>query len=67
MHTGFRDSTVMTREPDGRLRWWTWARTRANSVLVAGLLDVAPESLNESQAFNNWQVGLRGDNRVGSG
>jgi hypothetical protein len=35
---------------------------------VPAELDVAPESLNESQeAFNNWQVGLRGDNHAGSG
>jgi ATP-dependent Lhr-like helicase len=55
------DSTVMIREPNGRLRWWTWAGARANSVLVAGLLEVAPELLDEARAYNNWQVGLRGD------
>jgi ATP-dependent Lhr-like helicase len=48
------DSTVMIREPNGRLRWWTWAGARANSVLVAGLLEVAPDLLDESRAFNNW-------------
>jgi ATP-dependent Lhr-like helicase len=55
------DSTVMLREPNGRLRWWTWAGARANSVPVAGLLQVAPELLDESRAFNNRQIGLRGD------
>ncbi|WP_320536141.1 DEAD/DEAH box helicase [Pseudarthrobacter sp. IC2-21] len=55
------DSTVMTREPNGRLRWWTWAGARANAVLAAGLMEVAPELLDESRAFNNWQIGLRGD------
>ena len=55
------DSTVMLREPNGRLRWWTWAGARANAVLVAGLMEVAPELLDESRAFNNWQIGLRGD------
>lgn len=55
------DSTVMNRESNGRLRWWTWAGARANSVLVSGLLEVAPELLDESRAFNNWQIGLRGD------
>jgi len=54
-------STVMVRESNGRLRWWTWAGARANSVLVAGLLEVAPELLDESRAYNNWQIGLRGD------
>jgi ATP-dependent Lhr-like helicase len=53
------DSTVLFREPNGRLRCWTWAGDRANAVLVAGLLEVAPELLDESRAFNNWQIGLR--------
>jgi len=54
-------STVLVREPNGRLRWWTWAGACANAVLVAGLLEVTPELLDESRAFNNWQIGLRGD------
>jgi ATP-dependent Lhr-like helicase len=54
-------STVLVREPNGRLRWWTWAGARANAVLVSGLLDLAPELLDESRAYNNWQIGLRGD------
>lgn len=54
-------STVLVREPNGRLRWWTWAGARANAVLVAGLLDLAPGLLDESRAYNNWQIGLRGD------
>ncbi|NHW46088.1 hypothetical protein HAV21_04170 [Paenarthrobacter sp. MSM-2-10-13] len=34
---------------------------RANAVLVAGLLDLASALLDESRAYNNWQIGLRGD------
>ncbi|MCY1242662.1 hypothetical protein D9M72_556360 [compost metagenome] len=30
-------------------------------MLVAGLLDLAPALLDESRAYNNWQIGLRGD------
>ncbi|WP_217639797.1 hypothetical protein [Arthrobacter sp. ok909] len=60
-HRVLDGSTVLVREPNGRLRWWTWAGARANAVLVAGLLDVAPELLDESRAYNNWQIGLRGD------
>jgi len=54
-------STVLLRESNGRLRWWTWAGARANAVLAAGLLDLAPALLDESRAYNNWQIGLRGD------
>lgn len=60
-HRVLDGSTVLVREPNGRLRWWTWAGARANAVLVAGLLEVAPQLLDESRAFNNWQIGLRGD------
>lgn len=55
------NATVLTREESGRLRWWTWAGARANAVLAALLLEIAPELLDESRAFNNWQIGLRGD------
>lgn len=54
-------ATVLVREGTGRLRWWTWAGARANAVLVSSLLEVAPELLDESRAYNNWQIGLRGD------
>ncbi|MFJ4030039.1 DEAD/DEAH box helicase [Paenarthrobacter sp. NPDC089989] len=60
-HRVVSDSSVLVRESNGRLRWWTWAGARANAVLVAGLLDLAPELLDESRAYNNWQIGLRGD------
>lgn len=57
-------STVLVREANGRLRWWTWAGARANAVLVAALLEVAPHVLDESRAYNNWQIGLRGNARL---
>ncbi|WP_198318365.1 hypothetical protein [Arthrobacter sp. YN] len=60
-HRVVHDSSVLVRESNGRLRWWTWAGARANAVLAAGLLDLAPELIDESRAYNNWQIGLRGD------
>lgn len=54
-------STVLVREATGRMRWWTWAGARANSVLVAALLEVAPDLVDETRAYNNWQIALRGD------
>ena len=60
-HRVLDGSTVLAREPNGRLRWWTWAGARANAVLVAGLLEIAPDLLDESRGYNNWQIGLRGD------
>lgn len=60
------DSTVLVQEARGRMRWWTWAGARANAVLVAALDQVMPELLDETKAFNNWQIGLRGDTTAGS-
>lgn len=59
-------ATALVREATGRLRWWTWAGARANAVLVSALLEVAPELLDESRAYNNWQIGLRGDVTAGT-
>lgn len=65
-HRVAMNATVLAREESGRLRWWTWAGARANAVLAAALLEIAPELLDESRAFNNWQIGLRGDVSGGS-
>ena len=58
--------TALVHEENGQLRWWTWAGARANAVLVAGLLEVAPELLDETRHFNNWQIGLHRDATVGA-
>ena len=60
-HRVAMNATVLARSESGRLRWWTWAGARANAVLAAALLEIAPELLDESRAFNNWQVGLHRD------
>ncbi|MFB0833016.1 hypothetical protein ACX8Z9_01570 [Arthrobacter halodurans] len=60
------DSTVLVREANGRLRWWTWAGARANAVLAAALLEISPKLLDEPRAYNNWQIGLRGDATAGT-
>ena len=60
------DKTVLVHEETGQSRWWTWAGSRANAVLVAGLLEVAPEMLDETHHFNNWQIGLHRDATAGA-
>lgn len=45
--------------PDERRRWWwTWAGSRANAVLHAGLTIVAPDLLDESGSYDDWRVAL---------
>lgn len=55
------ESTVLDREASGRLRWWTWAGARANADLAAAILQFAPQLLDDSGAFNNWQIALKRD------
>lgn len=55
------DSTVLVREENKRLRLWTWAGAKANAVLVSALLEISPDLLDETNSYNNWQIGLRGD------
>lgn len=57
VHSG----TVVTGANDSRVRWWTWAGARTNAVLVSALSEVAPELLESSAEFGNWQITLRGD------
>lgn len=54
-------ASVLVQETNARLRWWTWSGARANAVLVAALEDFAPELLDETRAYNNWYITLRGD------
>ncbi|WP_345151112.1 hypothetical protein [Arthrobacter ginkgonis] len=35
-------------------------------MLVSALLEIAPELLDETRAYNNWQIGLRGDAMAGT-
>lgn len=44
-----------------RTRWWTWAGLRLNATYVAALDAVAPDLLDETTAFDNFQIALRGD------
>lgn len=60
-HRIANEATVLVQESNGRLRWWTWAGAKANAVLVSAFLEVAPDLLDETRAYNNWQIGLRSD------
>ncbi len=49
--------TVVVREDNGDVRWWTWAGYRANLTLTATLADVADPLQRADEAF----IRLRGD------
>jgi ATP-dependent Lhr-like helicase len=49
--------TVISREPGGDVRWWTWAGLRANATLIATLGDIA----DSAQRVEEFFVRLRGD------
>ncbi|MEU9538707.1 DEAD/DEAH box helicase [Streptomyces mirabilis] len=49
--------TVITRRPDGDVRWWTWAGHRANATLAATLLPVVSP---HRRAHAHW-IRLRDD------
>jgi ATP-dependent helicase Lhr and Lhr-like helicase len=49
--------TVIQRERDADVRWWTWAGFRANATLVATLSDVA----DPAQRFDDQYIRLRED------
>lgn len=53
------DASVIASD-DGRMRWWTFAGARANSVLTAAVGAVAPELLDQG-TFTNLHVSLRSD------
>ncbi|MFF7851055.1 DEAD/DEAH box helicase [Streptomyces sp. NPDC007910] len=49
--------TLIIRDADGRMRWWTWAGHRANATLAATLDDVAVPG----QRVNDHWIRLRED------
>ncbi len=49
--------TVILRDGDGELRWWTWAGFRANATLAATLGEV----VDPMQRFDDAQIRLRED------
>lgn len=49
--------TVIVRDNDGDLRWWTWAGFRANATLTATLGEV----VDPVQRFDDLQIRLRAD------
>ncbi|WP_218917333.1 DEAD/DEAH box helicase [Luteipulveratus mongoliensis] len=55
-----RDDATVVVDEDGRVRWWTFAGSRANAVLTAAFEQVAPELLDQSR-FGNLDVSLRSD------
>lgn len=58
-HVGAHARVV--RDDGSRVRWCTWAGLRMNARLVAALDDIAPTLLDETGAFDNLQIALRGD------
>lgn len=54
------DLSLVVAEDDRRTRWWTWAGLRANARWVAAFDSVAPELLDELNAYDNLQIALRG-------
>ncbi|MFV2102972.1 DEAD/DEAH box helicase [Micromonospora sp. LOL_024] len=49
--------TVVARDGEGEVRWWTWAGFRANATLVATLGELA----NPTQRFDDSAIRLRPD------
>ena len=49
--------SVIVRDDDGDLRWWTWAGFRANATLAATLSEV----VDPMQRFDDQQIRLRRD------
>lgn len=49
--------TVISRKPDGDVRWWTWAGYRSNATLTATLATIA----DPTQRVEDTCIRLRGD------
>ncbi|MGN9811552.1 DEAD/DEAH box helicase [Micromonospora sp. BQ11] len=49
--------TLVTRDSDGEMRWWTWAGFRANATLIATLSEVA----DPTQRYDDAWIRLRPD------
>ncbi|WP_123827081.1 hypothetical protein [Micromonospora globispora] len=49
--------TVIVRDREGEVRWWTWAGFRANATLVATLSELA----DPSQRYDDASIRLRPD------
>jgi ATP-dependent Lhr-like helicase len=49
--------TVISREPEGDVRWWTWAGFRSNTTLTATLAGIADAAQRAEDAY----IRLRGD------
>ena len=49
--------TVITRDPDGDVRWWTWAGYRGNATLIATLAGIT----DPTQRIDDTCIRLRGD------
>ncbi|MFG3707093.1 DEAD/DEAH box helicase [Micromonospora sp. NPDC047670] len=49
--------TVVARDGDGEMRWWTWAGYRANATLIATLSDLA----DPTQRYDDASIRLRPD------
>lgn len=48
-------------EDDRRNRWWTWSGLQMNATWVAAFEVVAPDLLDETSAYDNFQIALRSD------
>lgn len=57
IHLVHPGGSVIVREPNGDLRWWTWAGFRANATLTATLSEV----VDPVQRFDDTSIRLRED------
>ncbi|MER6590680.1 hypothetical protein ABT214_02160 [Micromonospora purpureochromogenes] len=49
--------SVVVRDREGEVRWWTWAGFRANATLIATLSDLA----DPTQRYDDASIRLRSD------
>lgn len=52
------DGTVVLRDTDNRVRWWTWGGGRANTLIAAALSRVAPHLVHDLDRFDNCYLRL---------
>ncbi|MEV0809237.1 DEAD/DEAH box helicase [Micromonospora sp. NPDC050200] len=55
--TAYPGGSVVVRDREGEVRWWTWAGFRANATLIATLSDLA----DPTQRYDDASIRLRSD------
>lgn len=65
-HRVDESGTVVVRNGENDVRWWTWAGGAANVVLVAAVAKVAPGLFKDAERLDNRYLRLRPETRVGA-